>query len=389
MENESSTRLPAYIQVANQIRDDSIRLGDWIRSAIKPLIGIGIFFLALSMVAWWLRLQIGYGLFYGYITISFGFLCWACYTAFLMIRDDMRLAKDPTYPIQHGTELRYLVFGKLASACFGVITTASIGFLEPSFSFLKPDLPAMGVSAEGPKIFAHRARERASKAELDPEEIGLTKQEGIQSVGLTPETKATNWSTGLDEKAEQVMLYRYFVRVFKDREGFNPKIYWDKSQWSIGFGSNATQLHKSNPKLAVSRDEAYDMAMTELAQFKGKAKADFPWLSYEQLWAITDQYYNAGGASIVGHKGVRASGTMLPIMKRYQNNPNSISYDQLYSAMVEAKDCSDCSHGRKCGHQLRAKYRAYLFLAKRSSADWAKFKNIHDEIVATNKIAGL
>jgi len=294
--------------------------------------------------------------------------------------------------------MRKLVFGQLASSAFGIIATATISMVDPGFSLLRPELPALGISVQSPKILAQKAR----NAELPPESIGLNKVEGIASVGLSgfegvtnhpqmanrPVTKTTNWSTGLDEKAEQIVLYRYFVRVFKDREGFSPKIYWDKTQWSIGFGSNATKLKKTNPGITVSRDQAYDMAMNELGEFKKKALSDFPWLSYEQLWAITDMYYNAGSASIVGHKGLRSAGTMLPVMKQYQKDPNSVSYDQLYSAMVEGKDCSTCEKGKTCGHQTRAKFRAYLFLSKRSPKDWANFKSMYERIVGGG-IAGI
>ena len=386
--NESRQALPAYIRMADQVN----ATWQWIRGPGARIMAIsGILSVTLIGLAWLIKLQLGTGLYWAFSIISFGLFAWAIYVASQMVQADK--PGDTVSP-----DLRKLVFGQLASSAFGIIATATISMVDPGFSLLRPELPVLGVSVQSPKIFAQKAR----NAELPPETLGLNKQEGIASVGLSgfegvtnhPQmanravTKATNWSTGLDEKAEQVILYRYFVRVFKDREGFNPKIYKDRKQYSIGFGSNANQLKKTNPGITVTKDQAYSMAMAELEAFKAKAKSDFPWLSYEQLWAITDQYYNAGDASIVGYKKVRPAGTMAPVMKAYQKDPNSVSYDQLYSAMVEAKDCDDCAHKRTCGHQTRAKYRTYLFLSKRSPKDWANFKSMYEKIVGGG-IAGL
>jgi GH24 family phage-related lysozyme (muramidase) len=75
----------------------------------------------------------------------------------------------------------------------------------------------------------------------------------------------------------------------KKLEGWNPKAYWDKKQWSIGYGTRA-----AGPNETIDENEGRRRLAAELDQSRGFVSKKYPNLAPHQAAALTSFTYNLG-----------------------------------------------------------------------------------------------
>lgn len=107
------------------------------------------------------------------------------------------------------------------------------------------------------------------------------------------------------------------VEMVKQFEGFNPKRYWDHSQYSIGFGTKAKPGDK-----AISRSEAEARLRAALAQAAAEVDAAAAGkgivLTGKQRDALTSFHYNTGAIARVFQRSEGNAGAIPDIIQEWR-----------------------------------------------------------------------
>lgn len=375
---EETTKRPQYVVVAQRAEQT---IGDsfkWLQTeGWKFLLISAILTDALIGLTLVLQVQLGSGLFTLLCAASTILFMRSLWIARLMIKADYEGQE-----IEQGK--RILVFSNIASSAVAIVATSAI-YIMTGFSFMNTEIEPWAVQSS---VGGIGTKVKSVKPVKTVKQIG--NNDGIQEFIEIPNTvenideggprtiRVPLSKTSSSSANEKEIQYRFFLRNFMEREGFSPKRYWDKSQWSIGFGSRS---HAKDNR-TLTREQAYKEAQAELEECRAKAKKDFPWLSYEQELVVMDLYYNAGKSSITGLKGVKAEGEALYELKKFAKNPKSITLNDLYAAFVADKSCGDCEKGKKCGHKERKLRNAIQFLSNRSDNDKKIFLTKYSELIS-------
>ena len=99
---------------------------------------------------------------------------------------------------------------------------------------------------------------------------------------------------------QQMSPSQKIIDVIKDFEGFRSKAYWDKSQWTYGYGSRAP-----GSGATISKAEAERLLVKVLKENYGKTVNDFckkngKQPTQQQFDALLDLTYNVGGSWTTG-----------------------------------------------------------------------------------------
>lgn len=99
---------------------------------------------------------------------------------------------------------------------------------------------------------------------------------------------------------QQMSPSQKIIDVIKDFEGFSSKAYWDKSQWTYGYGSRAP-----GSGATISKAEAERLLVKVLKENYGKTVNDFckkngKQPTQQQFDALLDLTYNVGGGWTTG-----------------------------------------------------------------------------------------
>jgi hypothetical protein len=379
MENNNSS-MPKYLALINNTQKGYQTFKCFMKQEGFRFAGIVILFIfALVGIAYVANLQLGAG--------WYNLLIIACLSSFSTAMWEAKKIVDfDRLEIHVPTWRRKLVLMHITSAVIGILTVTTLSTCT-QYSFLSNSISKWSVMASVTNIFAGNEDNTSNTGvtEMNFEEIPNTAEnieEGgpaVIKVARKAKSNSKSFADMVNSKEFKEMQYRFFLRNFMEREGFSAKRYWDKAQWSIGFGSKSSK----NDNRTLTKKEAYLEAQIELQECRKKAKLDFPWLSYNQELVVMDLYYNAGQSSITGYKGLKGKGETFAVFKKYEKDPNSITIDDLYSAFVADKSCNDCENGKSCGHKSRKLRNAYQFLSSRSEADHQKFIALYEKLVTS------
>jgi GH24 family phage-related lysozyme (muramidase) len=168
----------------------------------------------------------------------------------------------------------------------------------------------------------------------------------IEQKAKTPEQKQTT---------QRVDLHPDTVDLIKNSEGFRPKAYWDKKQFSVGFGSG---LHVDGKRVqkgtAVTPEQAHDMLVSHVNQrIIPKVKDLQVWntMNDRQRGAFTSFLYNVG-EHVVGSKNHPTINAAI-----HSNDVNKV-FDamSLYNKTTDPKGNKSVNNGLLNRREAERKY---------------------------------
>ena len=148
----------------------------------------------------------------------------------------------------------------------------------------------------------------AQAAQIDGEDVilnygangGDVEAQGVEPMASTGEQTFELADIAPGQSYKTMSPSQEIIDVIKDFEGFRATAYWDKSQWTYGYGTRA-----SGSGATITKSEAERLLRKVLEQDYGKTVNDFckkngKQPSQQQFDALLDLTYNVGGSWTTG-----------------------------------------------------------------------------------------
>ena len=148
----------------------------------------------------------------------------------------------------------------------------------------------------------------AQAAQIDGEDVilnygangGDVEAQGVEPMASTGEQTFELADIAPGQSYKTMSPSQEIIDVIKDFEGFRATAYWDKSQWTYGYGTRA-----SGSGATISKSEAERLLRKVLEQDYSKTVNDFckkngKQPTQQQFDALLDLTYNVGGSWTTG-----------------------------------------------------------------------------------------